>query len=77
MEKNLKITFHIHIALPLDSDDDVSENVQSSCAGSAAENKNSGTFMNGIKKRKKSNVEKSLYVVFQKLQENTKDDFLR
>ena len=78
MEKNLKITFHIHIALPLDSDDDdVSENVQSSCTGSAAENKNSGTFTNGIKKRKKSNVEKSLDVVFQKLQENTKDDFLR
>ena len=66
-----------HIALPLDSDDDVSENVQSSCTGSVAENTKSGSFTNGIKKRKKSNVEKSLDVVFQKLQENTKDDFLR
>ena len=33
--------------------------------------------MSGVKKRKKSNVEKSFDVVFQKFQENTKDDFLR
>jgi hypothetical protein len=62
--------------LPLDSDDDVPEKVQPFCTDSA-ENKKSASSVSGIKKRKRSNVEKSLDVVFQKFQENTKDDFSR
>ena len=74
MEINLSVTFHI--ALPWDSDDDLPENEQQSCTDSAV-GKKSTSSMSGVKKRKKSNVEKSLDVVFQKFQENTKDDFLR
>ena len=63
MGKNLKITFHIHIALPLDSDDDVSENVQSSCTGSAAETKTVALLRMVLKKGKRAML-RSLWMLF-------------